>query len=168
MDFQAKGYPDIASRSFLRLLSVPSFRNGYSKPIVSCLVDFDPDGLAIYSNYKHGSVALAHENACLNVSAIELLGVKSDVISALSATDNAHEERGLLRLSPRDRRKARALVDRQVDASAEHDPRLIRDLQSTLMLNVKVEIQILEASNGGLSQWLISRIDFLRKDRYSC
>ena len=56
----AKGYPDVATRAMLRFLSTPSPSNGFASPPLHALVDFDPDGIAILSTYKHGSDNLSH------------------------------------------------------------------------------------------------------------
>lgn len=164
--WKAKGYPDILSRSFLHLLSTSSFRNGYRIPPVYAFVDFDPDGLAIYSTYKHGSVSLAHENESLNVPAMQWLGIKSIDMSSSSSMDNIHGEQGLLRLTARDRSKAHRLIEKRIDTRYDVDAELIGELQVMLMLNVKAEIQLLEAKPGGLSQWLASQAS-LNGDRFS-
>ncbi|KAF2095945.1 DNA topoisomerase IV, alpha subunit, partial [Rhizodiscina lignyota] len=150
----AKGYPDIASRSFLRLISSPSFRNRYCSPPVYALVDFDPDGISIYSTYKYGSLALAHENHNLNTPAMQWIGVKSSDLFSIAAEADLHEAEGLLRLSLRDRSKAQKLIERHIDSESDTDSEFICELQTMLMLNVKAEIQILEAKVGGLGQWL--------------
>ncbi|TKA69686.1 hypothetical protein B0A49_07417, partial [Cryomyces minteri] len=110
----AKGYPDIATRALLRFLAFPSPRNGFSKPPVHALVDFDPDGLGILSTYKYGSFALAHENAALAVSSIRWLGVRS---THIMTEESVHQSQGLLRLSQRDRRKASKMLEQEVFAA---------------------------------------------------
>lgn len=110
---------------------------------VFALMDFDPDGLAIMSTYKHGSVSLAHENDTLVAQRIEWLGITSDVIRDI----HRDKSQAWLRLTLRDRRKALKMLEKptcyeEVEASWR------RELQVMLMLNIKAEIQILgEYSN---------------------
>jgi meiotic recombination protein SPO11 len=142
-------------------MATPSFRNGYRTPPVYALVDFDPDGLAIYSTYKHGSISLAHENANLNVPLMELLGLQSNNLPAIPPREQRSEEEEMLRLSKRDRVKAEHLIENRINPEFSVDHELVKQLQVMLMLNVKAEIQILEAKEGGLSDWLLSQPCFL-------
>lgn len=115
-------------------------------------MDFDPDGLAIMSTYKHGSVSLAHENDTLVAPRIEWLGIRSDVIRDI------HQDRSgtWLRLTPRDRRKALKMLEKPV-CQEEVEASWRRELQVMLMLNIKTEIQILgEYSN--LEDYLSSEL----------
>jgi meiotic recombination protein SPO11 len=133
---QAKGYPDIQTRQFLRHLSTH-----YPELPILCLVDFDPDGIGIMSTYKHGSMSLAHESATLAVPSVQWLGVRS--------CDFLQEEdvQGLSKLTARDRRIAVKMLERDVEMEWR------RELQVMLMLNVKAEIQVL--GNGErLGEWL--------------
>ncbi|KAH7383513.1 Spo11/DNA topoisomerase VI subunit A, partial [Cadophora sp. MPI-SDFR-AT-0126] len=140
----AKGYPDIQTRQFLRLLS----SHHPSVPIYA-LVDFDPDGLRIMSTYKYGSQSLYHEQN-LVVPSVQWIGVRSRDILGSDRRDDA---RGLLRLSARDRRIALKMLEREDKSNQERK----RDLQVMLMLNVKAEIQIL--GNGEkLGEWLDERL----------
>ncbi|TKA79858.1 hypothetical protein B0A49_01566, partial [Cryomyces minteri] len=143
---EAKGYPDIATRALLRFLAFPSPRNGFSKPPVHALVDFDPDGLGILSTYKYGSFALAHENAALAVSSIRWLGVRS---THIMTEESVHQSQGLLRLSQRDRRKASKMLEQEVFAADGPECEWRRELQIMLMLNVKAEIQLMDARRSG-------------------
>lgn len=57
---QAKGYPDLTSRSFLHYVNA----NNPNLPILG-LMDLDPDGVSILRCYRHGSKRLSHEvDAC--------------------------------------------------------------------------------------------------------
>ncbi|OWP04320.1 hypothetical protein B2J93_9388 [Marssonina coronariae] len=146
----AKGYPDIQTRQFLHILST----HHPAIPILA-LVDFDPDGIGIMSTYKYGSQALAHE-ANLAVPSVRWLGVQSH-----DFVEQDEGVQGLLKMSARDRRIARKMLER---ASGEHagvEEEWMRELQVMLMLNVKAEIQIL--GNGEkLGEWLDSRLlDFV-------
>jgi meiotic recombination protein SPO11 len=115
------------------------------------LMDFDPDGMAILSTYKHGSSALAHENADLVLPGMQWIGVKS---SHLGRQDTHHQAQGLLRLSVRDRRLAQRMLDREQCTEDGPGSEYRRELQNMLMLNIKAEIQLLEAGVGGLHGWL--------------
>jgi meiotic recombination protein SPO11 len=115
-------------------------------------MDFDPDGLAIMSTYKHGSVSLAHENDTLVAQKIEWLGITSDVIRDIHRDKNE----AWLRLTPRDRRKALKMLENPV-CQEEVEASWRRELQVMLMLNIKAEIQILgEYSN--LEDYLSSEL----------
>ena len=142
----AKGYPDMATRAMLRFLCTRSLQNSFSSPAVFAMVDYDPDGLAIYSTYKHGSMGLAHESANLNIPQLQWLGLRSEHI--ISDIDDAQASQGLLTLSDRDRKRARSML--AWDAlTAEAGIR--RELQTMLMLNMKAELQLLDALPGGMS-----------------
>jgi meiotic recombination protein SPO11 len=142
---QAKGYPDIQTRQFLRLLS----RHCPTTPIFA-LVDFDPDGIGIMSIYKYGSVSLAHEKN-LAVSSIRWLGVRT-----CDFLDTENEIQGLLTLTARDRKIAMKMLAKSV-AEEDRDEEWGRELQIMLMMNVKAEIQIL--GNGeALGDWLDKKL----------
>lgn len=160
---QAKGYPDVASRKFLWQLA-----NHLPDTPMYALVDFDPDGIGIMSTYKYGSYRLAHENETsngaptLNLPKLRWLGVKSHQICQAPVAESDTDEgsrtildaQGLLRLSPRDRRKATSTLG--LDICSESGPERIwrRELQTMLMLNVKAETQVLEERPGGVISWL--------------
>ena len=148
----AKGYPDISTRAMLRFLSSPSPQNGFSAPPVYAMVDFDPDGIAILSTYKYGSGNLAHETAHLCLPNIRWVGLRSEHVLSGKAT---HAGQGLLTLTARDRRKARKMLEWQV---LEEDESLKRDLQVMLVLNLKAELQLLEASPNRMSTLLESSL----------
>jgi meiotic recombination protein SPO11 len=119
---------------------------------VFALMDFDPDGLAIMSTYKHGSVSLAHENDTLVAPRIEWLGITSDVIRDI----HGNKSQGWLRLTTRDRKKALKMLENPV---CQHEIEAFwrRELQVMLMLNIKAETQILgECSN--LEDYLSSKL----------
>jgi meiotic recombination protein SPO11 len=114
-------------------------------------MDFDPDGMSILSTYKYGSAALAHENAGLILPSMQWLGVKS---SHIAKQITHHQTQGLLRLSARDRRLAQRMLDREPFTEDGPEAEYRRELQVMLMLNIKAEIQLLEAGIGGLQGWL--------------
>ena len=125
-------------------------------PPIYALTDFDPDGLAIMSTYKHGSFKLSHENAGLNVPSIQWLGVQSQDVLA----ENEHDEySGLLRLSARDRKKAADMLEKS-EVLREGDIEKVwrRELQVMLMLNVKAEMEILADRQGGVKGWVEEKL----------
>ncbi|KAI4139445.1 MAG: hypothetical protein LQ341_004218, partial [Variospora aurantia] len=148
---KAKGYPDVSTRTLLRLLSLSS----HPPPRIYALVDFDPDGIAIMSTYKHGSFTLSHENANLRTPSLRWLGVKSGdfVVNDRDGGSDDSERTGLLRLSKQDRKKAIKILGRELcsEDGPEHEWR--RELQMMLMLNIKVEMEILSERRGGLENW---------------
>ncbi|KAK5733773.1 Signal recognition particle [Elasticomyces elasticus] len=148
-----KGYPDIATRALLRYLCTSSPYNGFASPPCYALVDFDPDGLAIMSVYKHGSAALAHESAELRVPQLQWLGLRSEHM--LLGGDSTHASQGLLTLTARDRSKARKMLEREVEGDGiEEGVEGRRPLQVMLMLNIKAELQLLDAVPGSMTQLL--------------
>lgn len=152
---KGKGYPDVATRAFLRSLSIPSQFNGFRTIPVFAVVDYDPDGLGILATYKHGSFSLRHENADLKIPGIHWLGMKSfSHVRFSSAKD--HQYQVLLRLSARDRHRATCMLHRPLLSEHGKEKEWRRELQVMLMLNIKNEIEILEtANNDSLETFLI-------------
>jgi meiotic recombination protein SPO11 len=105
---------------------------------IFALMDFDPDGIAILSTYKHGSISLAHENNSLVAPSMEWLGIKSDVVREIHV-DKSQE---WLLMTLYDRRKAMRMLENPVFQEAV-EASWRRELQVMLMLNIKAEIQIL-------------------------
>ncbi|KAF7885191.1 hypothetical protein EAF00_011009 [Botryotinia globosa] len=139
----AKGYPDIQSRQFLHYLA-----KHYPIIPIYALVDFDPDGIGIMSTYKHGSVALAHENENLSIPSVRWLGLKSK-----DMMQGGKENEGLLKLSERDRRLAVKMLQRDVCQWGGDEYEWRKEIQVMLMLNKKAEIQIIGNGNA-LENWL--------------
>jgi meiotic recombination protein SPO11 len=162
---QAKGYPDVASRTFLRHVAdqAPHI------PMVA-LVDLDPDGIAILSTYKYGSYRLAHEDVTpkdtpgLSLPNIRWLGVRSHHVSRVpvgeSDTDTSvmSELQGLMKLTARDRTKAVRMLEWDLCAEDGPEQDWRQELQSMLMLNIKAEMQILDELPNGLVSWLGSEL----------
>lgn len=116
----------------------------------------DPDGLAIMSTYKHGSLKLSHENAGLNVPSIQWLGVQSQDVLAGNEQD---EHSGLLRLSARDRKRAADMLENsEVLQEGGIEKVWRRELQVMLMLNVKAEMEILADRQGGVKVWVEEKL----------
>ncbi|EUC40547.1 hypothetical protein COCMIDRAFT_9596 [Bipolaris oryzae ATCC 44560] len=161
----AKGYPDVASRQFLRQL-------GNTAPHIPMfvLVDLDPDGIAILSTYKYGSYRLMHEDvALMNTPALSLpniqwLGVKRDNMSlSLVGEDGAerkmiHQPQGLMRLTMRDRTKAIRTLEWDLCGEDGLERGWRQELQWMLMLNIKAEMQVLDELPGGLVSWLSDQL----------
>lgn len=133
---------------------------------MAVLVDFDPDGLAIMSTYKYGSIRLAHENdiahgtPALTLPQLSWLGVRSHQVGRTPVTESSTKSgamtdpQGLIRLTPRDRRKARQMLEWDTCLEGGPEPAWRLELQTMLMLNVKAEMQILEKQVGGLPVWV--------------
>lgn len=145
-----KGYPDLATRALLRFLSTASPRNGFASPPVYGLADFDPDGVAIMTVYKNGSKAMAHENEGHCVPQLQWLGLRSEHL--LLGGNDTHAIQGIMMLTPRDRRKAIKMIEQAHIAEHTFDADL--DLRRMLMLNVKAELQLLDAVPGGMMMLL--------------
>jgi meiotic recombination protein SPO11 len=105
---------------------------------IHALVDFDPDGLAIMSVFKHGSAALAHDSHHLITPAIRWLGLNSEAIREF----HQDTDKAWLRMTARDRRLAMRMLERPVFQDS-WEPVCRRELQVMLILNIKAEIQIL-------------------------
>ena len=152
-----KGYPDIASRALLHFLATPSPRNSFSLPQVFGLVDFDPDGLAIFSIYKNGSLARAHENQELRVPHLQWLGLRSEHI--MRGGDDVHASQGILSLTARDRRKAVKMLERSVSSDgSDIDFQARQALQVMLVFNTKAELQLLDSVPCGMASLLSNRL----------
>ena len=135
------------------------------------LVDYDPDGLAIFQTYAYGSASLAHENHALVVPSMRLLGLRAADISSCvthhdEAEDEVESEAELPMLTLRERRRAEKMLERSYEsAEASKDSgdnfkeenaekrEIIRELQVMLILGVKAEIQVLDRRQGGLGLW---------------
>ncbi|KAL4938586.1 hypothetical protein BDV06DRAFT_52101 [Aspergillus oleicola] len=149
-----KGYPDLSTRAFAReiLDSLPQSQAQMQPPTFYALVDGDPDGMAIMSTYKYGSMAHTHENGRLNLPCLRWLGLRtSEVVSGLGLDG----DEALMTLTKRDRKKIVSMLSRSpVWAVDGPEVEWRVELQRTLMLNVKAEIEILYERTGGLEGWL--------------
>lgn len=157
-----KGYPDIATRALLHFMSTPSPQNGFAAPSVFGLADLDPDGLAILSIYKYGSIALSHETQHLGVPQLQWLGLRGEYMCP--GHDDVHASQGLLSLTARDRRKAVKILERSCSTDSidkMYNKQMREALQSMLMLGLKAELQLLDSCPGRMNQLLLSRISCL-------
>ncbi|QKX61150.1 uncharacterized protein TRUGW13939_08297 [Talaromyces rugulosus] len=165
-----KGYPDISTREFAHLLSdivsqgkssvVPDLKVALppSSPHFFALVDGDPDGLAIMSTYKYGSMAHAHESARLNAPKLEWLGTRiSDIVSEKNKLDN--DDWVTISLTPRDSKKIQTMLgNNPVFAEDGPQPDWRAELQTMMLLNMKVETEVLYGVDGGLEEWMDSKM----------
>lgn len=112
--------------------------------------------MAIMSTYKYGSIAHLHENADLNVPSIEWLGLHTSEVAA--ATQDAGDS-SIMPLSSRDRKKATAMLTRTpVFSDDGPEPKWREELQRMLMMNSKIEIEIMYERPGGIEGWLDKRL----------
>ena len=118
-------------------------------------MDFDPDGIAIISTYKHGSLTLSHENANLNVPSVRWLGLRS--CELLDSTTGEMNE-GLLQLTVRDRKKAMKMLERPLLHEEREEKEWRRELQVMLMLGVKAEMEVLADRAGGICGWVEEKL----------
>ncbi|KAI1622038.1 meiotic recombination protein SPO11 [Exophiala viscosa] len=148
----AKGYPDLATRHFLRFVLDHS-----ETPLpIFCLIDWDPDGIQILKCYLYGSKNLAREHVC-NIPELKWLGLKADDVAPGDGVQIS------MPLSMRDRVIALSMLTSQEwrDGSDISLPGLVdamNELRRMLMLNRKAEIQSLDDREGGLERWLTNRL----------
>ncbi|KAG6828805.1 hypothetical protein H0H92_006687 [Tricholoma furcatifolium] len=76
---QGKGYPDIATRQFVKTLGDVL----HPRIPILAIVDGDPYGIDILSVYKFGSRSLQHENAKLAAERIIWLGLKPSELTSV-------------------------------------------------------------------------------------
>jgi len=126
-------------------------------PILA-LVDLDPHGLDIFSTYKYGSAAMRHECTNLTAPAMIHIGVKHDDLASTNklrvlSPDSNLDERGLIRMTWRDRSKAQKMLE-----SGHQD--LQNELRQLIWLGYKAEIQIL---GNDLAEYLKSKIEHSKR-----
>ncbi|OVA02178.1 Spo11/DNA topoisomerase VI [Macleaya cordata] len=94
-----RGYPDVPTRRFLRLLLEKLHLPAY------CLVDCDPYGFDILTTYRFGSMQMAYDAKFLRLPEVRWLGAFP------SDSENYQlPERCLLPLTAEDKRKAEAML----------------------------------------------------------
>ncbi|KAJ9672377.1 hypothetical protein PVL29_025840 [Vitis rotundifolia] len=125
-----RGYPDIPTRRFLRLLVEKLHLHVY------CLVDCDPYGFDILTTYRFGSMQMAYDAKFLRVPEIEWLGAfPSD------SEKYGLPEPCLLPLTAEDKRKTEAMLHRCYLQQELLHWRL--ELELMLQRGVKFEIEAL-------------------------
>ena len=156
---QGKGYPDLATKRFVRACAdqeiLQSLTLHTCRPLVLGLFDCDPDGIKILDVYRNGSRSLAHESA-YNIPEMKLLGLKPGDVFATDQDDSA-----ALSLTARDVFKITSMltsdIERTLGCGLRSESRTA--LQWMRMLNRKAEIQTLEDMPGGMEEWLVKRIE---------
>ncbi|XP_020553942.1 meiotic recombination protein SPO11-1 isoform X2 [Sesamum indicum] len=127
-----KGYPDVPTRRFLRLL-IETLRLP-----VYCLVDCDPYGIDILTTYRFGSMQIAYDSKSLRIPEIRWLG------AFLSDYEKYQfPQQCLLPLTAEDKQKAGGLLNR---CYMEREvPYWRSELQLMLDRGIKFEIEALSA-----------------------
>ncbi|KAM7279028.1 hypothetical protein ACFE04_006162 [Oxalis oulophora] len=125
-----RGYPDIPTRRFLRLL-IEKLR----LPIY-CLVDCDPYGFDILTTYRFGSMQMAYDAKFLRIPGINWLGAfPSD------SEKYGLPQQCLLPLTEQDKRRTEAILQRCY--LQREVPQWRLELESMLQKGVKFEIEAL-------------------------
>ncbi|KAL0362918.1 UNVERIFIED_CONTAM: Meiotic recombination protein SPO11-1 [Sesamum calycinum] len=130
--FQGKGYPDVPTRRFLRLLTETLHLPVY------CLVDCDPYGIDILTTYRFGSMQIAYDAKSLRIPEICWLG-------AFLSDHEKYQfpQQCLLPLTAEDKQKAGGLLNR---CYMEREvPYWRSELQLMLDRGLKFEIEALSA-----------------------
>ncbi|XP_015972943.1 meiotic recombination protein SPO11-1 isoform X2 [Arachis duranensis] len=125
-----RGYPDIPTRRFLRLLVEDLHLPAY------CLVDCDPYGFDILTTYRFGSMQMAYDTKHLRVPEIQWLGAYPS-----DAERYFIPKQCLLSLTAEDKRKLEAMLLR---CYLQRDvPQWRLELKMMLEKGVKFEIEAL-------------------------
>lgn len=143
-----KGYPDVATRTFLRaLLNPDSYSVSSPKPdtlTVYGLVDGDPHGLDILSTYINGSRAMQYAGAALCIPEIIWLGLRHADIAKWRISEHA-----LIPYTSRDRSVTARLLSDADRLAAVHS--LAADhLRALEQDGTKAEIECLYETEVGL------------------
>ncbi|XP_031489736.1 meiotic recombination protein SPO11-1 [Nymphaea colorata] len=125
-----RGYPDVSTRRFLRLLIDELHLPAY------CLVDCDPYGFEIMMTYRFGSMQMAFDAKSLCIPELRAIGTFPSDLRTYHLPD-----RCLLPLTPRDRGKAKAMLQRCY--LHQQAPELRSELQEMLQCGVKFEMEAL-------------------------
>ncbi|XP_065862630.1 meiotic recombination protein SPO11-1 isoform X2 [Euphorbia lathyris] len=125
-----RGYPDIPTRRFLRLLVEKLCLPVY------CLVDCDPYGFDILTTYRFGSMQMAYDAKFLRVPEIRWLGAFPSDIEKYGIPQQC-----LLSLTAEDKRRTEAILVRCYLQREEPQWRL--ELQLMLQFGVKFELEAL-------------------------
>ncbi|GAY47691.1 hypothetical protein CUMW_106240, partial [Citrus unshiu] len=123
-----RGYPDISTRRFLRLLieklRLPTF----------CLVDCDPYGFDILTTYRFGSMQMAYDAKFLRIPEMHWLGAFPSDFEKYGLPKNSR-----LKLTAEDRRKTEAMLHRCY--LQREVPHWRSELELMLQSGVKFEIE---------------------------
>ncbi|KAG0495231.1 hypothetical protein HPP92_006225 [Vanilla planifolia] len=117
-----------------------------------CLVDYDPHGFDILSNYRFGSMQMAYDAKLMRVPEIRWLGVFHSDLAKYQPLD-----RCLLSLTSEEKKKAESMLLRcnlQQEA-----PRWRVELEAMLQRGLKFEIEALSTTSiSFLSQYIPLKI----------
>ncbi|KAI8342483.1 Spo11/DNA topoisomerase VI subunit A [Chlamydoabsidia padenii] len=155
------GYPDFATRHMVKHLSTR-----YPQMPIFAIMDNDPYGLDIYSVYKWGSLAQAHDSVNLTIPTIQFLGLSCDDRTKYQIPYIAY-----LPLSPKDREKGirmiKAAQQLQRGSSVEQKE-FIAEICKVLHQNQKCELQALCAGGPlGFMEYLQLKLEKYMLDVYS-
>jgi meiotic recombination protein SPO11 len=115
------------------------------------------------STYKYGSMAHAHASASLNAPKVEWLGTRlEDVIIKQNGTEVEDEDLVMISLSHRDAKKIRSMLLKN-PVFGEDGPEIEwrAELQRMMMLNMKIETEVLYGTEGGLEGWMDRKMESL-------
>ncbi|KAI8097386.1 Spo11/DNA topoisomerase VI subunit A [Halteromyces radiatus] len=136
------GYPDFATRHMVKHLSTR-----YPRMPVLAVMDNDPYGLDIYSVYKWGSMAQAHDSVNLTIPSMKFLGLEYADRKKYQIPDIAYTP-----LTMKDREKGIRMIQSaqqlQSNATTEYK-QFILEVCKILHRNQKCELQAL-CSDGPL------------------
>ncbi|KAL9230004.1 hypothetical protein vseg_005407 [Gypsophila vaccaria] len=124
-----RGYPDIPTRRFLRLLTEKLHIPVYG------LMDSDPYGFDILATYRFGSLEMAYDAELLRIPDIYWLG-------AFTSDSERYEipSQCLLPLSTEDKKRTEAILGR---CYLQNEPQWSLELEMMLEKSVKFEIEAL-------------------------
>ena len=147
-----KGYPDVATRAFLRALLDPdTYSPSSPKPAnlkIYGLVDGDPHGLDILSVYINGSETMLYAGKALRIPEIMWLGVRHSDIAKLGVPEHV-----LLPFNKRDHSLTSRLLSKPDRLAAVHA--LAADhLQALAHSSHKAEIECLYETELGLLKYI--------------
>lgn len=117
------------------------------------------------STYKYGSMAHAHASASLNAPKLEWLGTRlEDVIVKQNGLQIEDEDWVMISLSHRDVKKIRSMLAKN-PVFAEDGPALEwrAALQTMMMLNTKIETEVLYGAESGLEGWIDRKMQTLSR-----
>ncbi|QRV74850.1 topoisomerase acting in meiosis protein [Ceratobasidium sp. AG-Ba] len=129
-----KGYPDIATRQLVAVLSAELPEH---IPILA-LVDGDPHGHEILATYKLGSKSMGHENDELIAPRLEWIGVSMEDIEELGIDSSK-----MIAMTTRDKYKATKMLGNP-DIPLEH----AAQLETMLDTEFKAEIEVVSATRA--------------------
>ena len=108
-------------------------------------------------------MAHAHASASLNAPRLEWLGTRlEDVIIKQNRTEVEDEDWVMISLSNRDVKKIRSMLAKN-PVFREDGPELEwrAELQTMMMLNTKIETEVLYGTEGGLEGWIDRKMESL-------